>query len=94
MCACAADGSQVATPSSLNTSNANFLALLKNEPARSAADLAAPQGSYVDVRDVAWAHAEALVHPSVAGRVTLSAGAFTWQDVGRSRRRACVLSGV
>jgi hypothetical protein len=85
---------QVPSASSLNTSNANFLALLKNDPPKSAADLAKPGDSFIDVRDVAWAHAEALVNDRVAGksreaafgegrgRVALSAGAFSWQDVG------------
>ncbi|KIJ56318.1 hypothetical protein M422DRAFT_23608 [Sphaerobolus stellatus SS14] len=84
---------EVHNPSSLNTSSAAFLSFLKNEPPKSSKDLTAASGSYVDVRDVAWAHAEAITNTKLAnkdaqaaftygkGRITLTAAPFTWQDV-------------
>ncbi|KIJ48633.1 hypothetical protein M422DRAFT_28366 [Sphaerobolus stellatus SS14] len=84
---------EVHSPSSLNTSSAAFLNFLKNEPPKSSKDLTASSGSYVDVRDVAWAHVEAITNTKLAnkdaqsaftdgkGRITLTAAPFTWQDV-------------
>jgi len=84
---------EVASVSSLNTSSAKFLNFLKNEPPLSASDLVAFAGNFVDVRDVGLAHAEALTNQSLAnndlqaaisegkGRVILSSGPWTWQDV-------------
>ena len=69
--------------------------LFKDKPSRSNEDLLEAQGSFVDVRDVAWAHAEALTNKKLAnkdgksaieegiGRVIVSAGPFTWQDVSK-----------
>ncbi|KIJ54552.1 hypothetical protein M422DRAFT_774853 [Sphaerobolus stellatus SS14] len=50
---------KVSSPSALNTSSAMLLDFFKNEPPKSPADLAKDVGSFVDVRDLAWAHAEA-----------------------------------
>ncbi|KIJ56299.1 hypothetical protein M422DRAFT_23588 [Sphaerobolus stellatus SS14] len=83
---------EVPSLTSLNTSSAAFVNLLKNEPSRSLKDLAMSIGNFVDVRDVAWAHAEAITNDKLAnkdaqaalkegkGRIILSAGTFTWQD--------------
>ncbi|KIJ53956.1 hypothetical protein M422DRAFT_241216 [Sphaerobolus stellatus SS14] len=84
---------EVSKPTSLNTSSAAFLSFLKNEPPKDLKDLIAPAGGFVDVRDVAWAHAEAVTNETMAnkdaqaafkegrGRVALTAEEFTWQDV-------------
>jgi len=54
-----------------------------------------PSGNFVDVRDVAWAHVEAITNKKLGnkdaqaalkegkGRITLSSGPWTWQDVGK-----------
>ncbi|KAF8581455.1 D-lactaldehyde dehydrogenase [Ramaria rubella] len=82
---------RVPSVSSLNTSNNNFLTVLKNS-SLTPAQLASPVGNWVDVRDVAWAHAESLVNDRVAnrdrdpafsegkGRIILCASPYTWQD--------------
>ena len=48
--------------------------------------LAAPAGSWIDVRDVARAHALAVQIAEAGGnRIIISAGVFFWQDVGTYR---------
>ncbi|KIJ37200.1 hypothetical protein M422DRAFT_260364 [Sphaerobolus stellatus SS14] len=84
---------QSPNPASLNTSSTRVLNFLRNDPPRSAEDLVAPAGSFVDVRDAAWAHAEAVTHPTLGnkdaqaafehgkGRITLVSCQYCWQDV-------------
>ena len=67
-----------------------FFDLLKNKPPRSKEDLLKDIGSFMDVRDVAWAHAEALANKKLSnndgksaleegiGRVIVVAGLFIW----------------
>jgi len=66
----------------LNTSLASFYAALLNKDAPLANDkLAVPRGNWVDVRDVALIHTEALLKEEAGGeRFVASAGPFTWQD--------------
>ena len=48
--------------------------------------LAAPAGSWIDVRDVARSHALAAQVAEAGGnRIIISAGVFFWQDVGTYR---------
>ncbi|KIJ56317.1 hypothetical protein M422DRAFT_23606 [Sphaerobolus stellatus SS14] len=84
---------QVSSPSSLNESSAAIFRFFKNIPPRSNKDLSNAAGSVVDVRDVAWAHVEAITNTKIAskdaqaaltegkGRIILVAARFTWQDV-------------
>lgn len=70
-----------------------LLNFFKNDPPISNEDLLQSLGSFVDVRDVAWAHAEAMTSTKLAnkdgeaaleegeGRCIVSAGNFAWQDV-------------
>lgn len=46
------------------------------------------RSSYVDVRDLALAHALALTKPEAGGeRIIVSASVYKWQDWGKSRSR-------
>ncbi|KIJ22553.1 hypothetical protein M422DRAFT_40027 [Sphaerobolus stellatus SS14] len=84
---------QVSSPPSLNESSATVLRFFKNIPLRSNKDLSNAAGGIVDVRDVAWAHVEAITDTKIAskdaqaaltegkGRIALVAACFTWQDV-------------
>lgn len=64
----------------LNTSLGIFWGLLHGS--KSPADLLAPGGSLVDVRDVASTHVEALMSAEAGGqRYAPTSGPFTFQDV-------------
>lgn len=72
------------------------MSFFKNDPPKSTEELVAPAGSFVDVRDAAWAHAEAVTNSALGnknanaafehgkGRITLISGQYCWQDVGKS----------
>ncbi|GAC71110.1 flavonol reductase [Moesziomyces antarcticus T-34] len=71
---------QVAAPEKLNTSVGFVWGLLHGSKKED--DLLAPSGNCVDVRDVAYAHVEALVRADAGGnRFATSLGPFVWQDV-------------
>lgn len=71
---------QVNSPEKLNTSVGYVWALLHGS--KKEEDLLAPSGNCVDVRDVAYAHVEALVRPEAGGnRFAASLGPFVYQDV-------------
>lgn len=68
------------SPDSLNTSILSVYLQLKGAmPPKS---LLIPQGPFVDVRDVAYAHLESLSSPQGAQRFAICSpgGSFTWQD--------------
>jgi hypothetical protein len=67
---------QISSASSLNTSVGAFYAYLTGN--KKAEDALAPNGSYVDVRDVARLHIDALVTPEASNkRFAVSNGAFS-----------------
>ncbi|WWD19049.1 hypothetical protein CI109_103507 [Kwoniella shandongensis] len=70
---------QVDDPSKLNTSVAGFWAWATGQKKED--DLPAPQGNWVNVKDVALGHVRALTVPEAAGqRFIVGAGAFAGQD--------------
>ncbi|CDR98964.1 hypothetical protein [Sporisorium scitamineum] len=72
--------SQINSPEKLNTSVGFVWALLHGS--KKEEDVLAPAGNCVDVRDVAYAHLEALVRPDAGGnRFATSLRPFTYQDV-------------
>ncbi|SNX88046.1 related to GRE2 - methylglyoxal reductase (NADPH-dependent) [Melanopsichium pennsylvanicum] len=71
---------QVDSPEKLNTSVGFVWGLLHGSKKED--DLLAPAGNCVDVRDVAYAHVEALVRSDAGGnRFATSLGPFVYQDV-------------
>lgn len=71
---------QVNAPDKLNTSVGFVWGLLHGS--KKEGDLLAPSGNCVDVRDVAYAHVEALVRPDAGNnRFATSLGPFVYQDV-------------
>ncbi|SJX66594.1 related to GRE2-methylglyoxal reductase (NADPH-dependent) [Sporisorium reilianum f. sp. reilianum] len=71
---------QVSSPEKLNTSVGFVWGLLHGS--KKEEDLLAPASNCVDVRDVAYAHVEALVRPEAGGnRFATSLGPFVYQDV-------------
>ena len=71
---------QVNSPEKLNTSVGFVWGLMHGSKKED--DLLAPAGNCVDVRDVAYAHVEALVRPDAGGnRFAASLGPFVYQDV-------------
>ncbi|EST07003.1 3-beta hydroxysteroid dehydrogenase/isomerase [Kalmanozyma brasiliensis GHG001] len=71
---------QVAAAEKLNTSVGFVWGLLHGS--KKEEDLLAPAGNCVDVRDVAYAHVEALVRDDAgSNRFATSLGPFTYQDV-------------
>jgi hypothetical protein len=78
---------QVSGPSAINTSVSSFYPIAKGDI--SASDLPGPLGNFVDVREVADAHAKALVTPKAAGeRFIVSAGPFCKADLTKSLNKA------
>ena len=71
---------EVASPESLNTSVKDFyFSIVKHS--KTPEQLAAFQGSWVDVRDLADAHVKAIEVPNAGGqRFIISSGNFIWQD--------------
>lgn len=54
-------------------------------------ELIAPHGSWIDVRDIALAHALVLSNKEAGGeRFIISAGGFTWQHCCKSLQRLCL----
>lgn len=71
---------QVSAPEKLNTSVGFVWGLLHGS--KKDDDLLAPAGNMVDVRDVAYAHVEALVRPDAGeNRFATSYGPFVYQDI-------------
>lgn len=71
---------QVKSASSLNTSVAGWYAFLSGE--KSDEDAKNPSGQFVDVRDVAQLHIEALTTPDAGGkRFLVSNSTFVYQDL-------------
>jgi len=72
---------EVSSAASLNTSASDFFKVLCTE-SQGGKDLNAPAGQWIDVRDVATAHALALEKEDAGGqRMIVAAGTFTWNDV-------------
>lgn len=73
---------ECSTPESLNTSAALFYTIVLNSsstPNRST--LLTPANNWVDVRNVADAHAEAIIRDNAGGeRFLISNGPYTWQE--------------
>jgi len=71
---------QCSSPQSINTSIASFYQLIVTHE-KDAATATQPGGNWVDVRDVALAHVEALVRPQAGGeRFAIAVGPYTFQD--------------
>ncbi|KAH7921678.1 NAD(P)-binding protein [Leucogyrophana mollusca] len=74
---------EVTTPSSLNTSVSEWYKYVTHPTSSGMTDedLATKGSSWVDVRDLAKAHALALEKPAAGSkRIIISAGQFKWQD--------------
>ena len=71
---------EIPSPSELNTSSKDwFDAVVKHT--KTPEQLAAFQGSWVDVRDISLAHVKAIEVPEAGGnRFIISSGNFVWQD--------------
>ena len=71
---------QITSAKALNTSVAAFYAYLQGT--KSSSDAQAAAGSYVDVRDVARIHVEALCTPEAGGkRFLVSSSSFSYNDL-------------
>ncbi|KAI0776384.1 NAD(P)-binding protein [Irpex lacteus] len=71
---------EVTKPENLNTSLAGLWVAVFTDQ-KSKEELTAPQGSWVDVRDIADAHVLALQKEEAAGqRIIIAEGSFTWQQ--------------
>ena len=78
---------QVSGPDAINTSVSSFYPIAKGDIQEK--DLPGPLGNYVDVREVADAHAKALVTPKAGGeRYIVSAGPFSKADLTKSLNKA------
>ena len=71
---------EVPSPSELNTSSKDwFMTIFHNT--KTPEFLATFQNSWVDVRDLSYAHVKALEVPEAGGnRFIISSGNFVWQD--------------